>query len=266
MVASIGVIGAAGRMGRLLAEAASRDDEARLGAALLRAGDPRVGQDVSALIGGDARGVACSDALDALAGCDVVIDFTTAATTEAMIGDIAAKGLPIVVGTTGLSASGQSALERAAQTVPVLQASNTSLGVTILKNIVEKVAAALPVQYDIEIVEMHHNRKVDAPSGTALTLGQAAAAGRGVDHDAVADRGRDGHTGPRREGDIGYAVLRGGDVVGEHQVIFAGQGERIEIGHRVTDRSIFARGAITGAKWLVGRAPGLYGMEDVLGL
>jgi len=253
-------------MGRLLMAEALAHGSARLGAALLRPGDSRVGEDVSLISGGQVAGLDFEDDIRALASCDVVIDFTTAAATEALIDTMADMSLPIVIGTTGLSPEGERRVQAAATRIPVLQAANTSLGVTVLKDIVARVAAALPGRYDIEIVEMHHNRKVDAPSGTALTLGRAAAAGRGVDHDSVADRGRDGHTGARREGDIGYAVLRGGDVVGEHTVIFAGPGERIEIGHKVTDRAIFARGAVDAATWLVGRAPGLYSMENVLGL
>src|SRR5690606_11388587 len=150
--------------------------------------------------------------------------------------------------------------------VPILRAANVSLGVTLLSSLVEEAARRLGPDWDIEIVEMHHNKKVDAPSGTALVLGEAAAKGRGVDLHAVAQRARDGHTGPRREGDIGFAVLRGGDVAGEHTVIFATAGERIELGHRATTRQIFARGAIRAALWLAGKKPGLYGMKDVLGL
>lgn len=266
MTQKIGVIGGAGRMGRLLISEAIQREGCELGAVIVRSGSDLIGLDASVLVGGSQQEVKVGDDLKTLAKCDVVIDFTTASTTEAMIGDISKLGVPVLIGTTGLSHAGQQAVAAAADQIPVLQASNTSLGVTVLKDIVRRVSKALPARYDIEIIEMHHGNKVDAPSGTALTLGHEAAAGRGLDHDTVADRGRDGHTGPRPENAIGYAVLRGGDVVGEHQVVFAGPGERIEIGHRVSDRSIFAKGAVDGALWLSAQKPGLYTMNDVLGI
>jgi 4-hydroxy-tetrahydrodipicolinate reductase len=171
-----------------------------------------------------------------------------------------------VIGTTGLSAADEAAIAEAARGATIVKAGNMSLGVNLLLAITRKVAEALDADYDIEVLEMHHNRKVDAPSGTALMLGRAAAEGRGVDLAAVSERTRDGHTGPRRRGDIGFAALRGGSVVGEHTVIFAGEGERIEIKHMASDRSIFARGAVKAALWGRGKMPGLFAMTDVLGL
>ncbi len=180
---------------------------------------------------------------------------------------LAAQAMAVhVIGTTGLSAGQEDALERAALHTAIVRAANMSLGVNLLLALVEQVGRALDADYDIEIVEMHHRHKVDAPSGTALALGRAAADGRGVDLAAVAERVRAGHTGPRRRGDIGFATLRGGDVVGEHSVIFAAEGERIELTHKASTREVFARGAIRAALWARGKPPGLYGMKDVLGL
>ena len=171
-----------------------------------------------------------------------------------------------VIGTTGLDETQQAALERAAVHTPLVVAGNMSLGVTLLASLVEQVAKALDADYDIEVLEMHHRRKVDAPSGTALLLGRAAAAGRGVALGEVAQRVRDGHTGARPRGKIGFATLRGGDVVGDHTVIFAAEGERIELTHKASTREVFARGAVKAALWAQGRAPGLYSMKHVLGL
>ena len=178
------------------------------------------------------------------------------------------NGQPValVIGTTGLDVAQAQAVKQAAKQVPIMWAPNMSLAVTLLTNLVEDVARRLGADYDIEILEMHHRDKIDAPSGTALALGRAAAAGRGVDLDSVAQRVRDGHTGARRSGDIGFATLRGGDVAGEHTVSFAAIGERLELSHRATSRQVFARGAVTAAKWVAGKEPGLYDMKDVLGL
>ena len=171
-----------------------------------------------------------------------------------------------MIGTTGLSAADLAGIESAAWHAPVVRSGNMSLGVNLLAALVRQAARALGQDFDIEIVEMHHRMKVDAPSGTALLLGEAAAAGRGVDLDAHAVRGRDGHTGPRPPGAIGFATLRGGTVIGEHRVLFAGAGERVEFAHMAEDRGIFARGALQAALWARGRKPGLYGMDDVLGI
>jgi 4-hydroxy-tetrahydrodipicolinate reductase len=172
----------------------------------------------------------------------------------------------LVIGTTALDAEQDTTVRRAADRVPIVWAANTSLGINLLLGLVEEVAARLGPDWDIEIVEMHHKGKIDAPSGTALALGRTAAAARGVDFAAAAQRGRDGITGPRQAGAIGFAALRGGDAVGDHQVIFAGAGERLELTHRATNRAIYAKGAVRAARWLIGQPPGLYGMKQVLGL
>jgi 4-hydroxy-tetrahydrodipicolinate reductase len=197
---------------------------------------------------------------------DVFVDFTAPAALGANLDAALDAGKPILIGTTGLTAEHQARIDDAASRIAVLQAANTSLGVNLLAHLVAQAAARLAEDWDIEIVEMHHRMKADAPSGTALLLGQAAADARGVVLDAVSDRGRDGITGPREPGHIGFAALRGGSVAGEHQVIFAGEGERVELGHRAESRAIFARGAIEAARWLRGRPAGRYSMADVLGL
>ena len=189
------------------------------------------------------------------------------AATKAHAGLAGESGTALVVGTTGLDANTQAAVEAAAKSAPLVQAPNMSLGVNLLMALVEQAAAKLgPEAYDIEIVEMHHRHKVDAPSGTALGLGEAAAKGRGVDLSDARVSVRDGHTGPREEGTIGFATLRGGDVAGDHTVIFAAEGERLELGHRASNRGVFAQGALRAALWAAGKQPGLYSMKDVLGL
>jgi 4-hydroxy-tetrahydrodipicolinate reductase len=197
---------------------------------------------------------------------DVAIEFTSAEATAEHVMLAAEHGKPIVIGTTGLTGTHDAAVRRAAERIPIVWAANTSLGINLLLGLVEQVAARLGPEWDIEIVEMHHKHKADAPSGTALALGRAAAVARDVSLDAVAQRGRDGITGPRKAGDIGFAALRGGDAVGDHSVIFAGAGERLELTHRATNRAIYAVGAVRAARWLVGRPAGLYGMKEVLGL
>ncbi|QPQ56131.1 4-hydroxy-tetrahydrodipicolinate reductase [Allosphingosinicella flava] len=197
---------------------------------------------------------------------DAFIDFSAPAALKSNLDAAVAAGKPIVIGTTGLTLDHHAALDEAARAVPVLQAANMSLGVNILAHIVRETAARLGPDWDIEILEMHHRHKADAPSGTGLLLGRAAAAGRGVDLDAVSDKARDGITGPREEGHIGFAVMRGGSVAGDHQVVFAGEGERIELGHRAESRAIFAQGALKAAQWIVGKPAGRYTMDDVLGL
>lgn len=197
---------------------------------------------------------------------DVLVDFSVPSALVGNLGAAVAAGKPIVVGTTGLSADDLQNVEDAARHVAVLQTGNTSLGVTLLSALVRQAAARLGPDWDIEIVEMHHRHKADAPSGTSLLLGQAAAEGRGVDLASHSDRGRDGITGARKEGQIGFAALRGGSVAGDHMVIFAGNGERIELGHRAESRAIFAQGAVRAALWLAGKPAGRYKMADVLGL
>ena len=197
---------------------------------------------------------------------DVLIDFSTPAALAANLDAARAARIGIVIGTTGLDAQHQAAIEAAALDIPILQAANMSLGVNLLAHLVRETAARLGAEWDIEIVELHHRHKVDAPSGTALLLGQAAAEGRGIDLEAASDRGRDGVTGARAPGHIGFASLRGGSAAGDHQVLFAGEGERIELGHRAESRAIFAQGAVKAALWLKDQPPGLYAMTDVLGL
>lgn len=241
---TIGIVGAGGRMGREIAAQLGSDERAFLAA--------------TAGSGEDPAGLA--------AACAVVIDFSTPHALPATIAAATAAGRPLVIGTTGLDAAAHALIEQATGTIPILQAYNMSLGVTLLSHLVHEAAARLGPDWDIEIAEMHHRHKVDAPSGTALLLGQAAAEGRGIDLAAHSARGRDGVTGPRAPGDIGFAALRGGSVAGDHLVILAGDGERLELGHRADSRAIFAKGAIQAALWLHGRPPGRYTMSDVLGL
>jgi len=240
---AIGVYGSAGRMGRAIAELIPE-----LGARL--AGGIDLGDDPGPL----AR------------EADVLVDFSAPAALERNLAAARAAGTPIVVGTTGLTGAHHDLIDAAAADIAVLQTGNTSLGVTLLASLVREAAARLGPEWDIEIVEMHHREKVDAPSGTALLLGQAAAAGRGEELASDSVIGRAGLTGRRVEGTIGFASLRGGTVAGDHQVVFAGDGERIELGHRAENRAIFARGAIKAALWLIGRQAGRYSMNEVLGL
>lgn len=246
----IGILGAKGRMGRAIAIAA---DE--LGATI--AG----GIDQDGLVHGTYASLA--DLADA---SEVLVDFTRPDALPAHLRAAVAARCPIVIGTTGLTPEDHAAIDTAAKGVAVLQAANTSLGVNLLAYLVQEAAARLGPDWDIEILEMHHRHKVDAPSGTALLLGDAAARGRNVDLASVSDRGRDGITGARQEGAIGFAALRGGSVAGDHMVVLAGEGERIELGHRAESREIFARGAIKAALWLAGKPAGRYAMTDVLGL
>ena len=199
-------------------------------------------------------------------GGDVSIDFSAPEALPSHVEAALAANKPIVIGTTGLTPDHHRLIDEAAKAIPVLQAANMSLGVNLLAHLVRQSAARLGPDWDIEIVEMHHRDKVDAPSGTALLLGEAAARGRGIEFGPSSDRGRDGIAGPRTPGRIGFASLRGGSVAGDHQVIFTGEGERIELGHRAESRAVFARGALQAALWLVGKPPGRYGMSDVLGL
>jgi len=263
----IGIVGCAGRMGCMLVREVTQTEGCVLTGALERPGHEALGRDVGELSGVGPLGVAVSDdAVSVFAACEAVIDFTRPEATIAHA-ELAAQARAVhVIGTTGLSPDQEAALRRAAHHTALVWAPNMSLGVNLLLALAEQVAAALDESFDIEILEMHHRAKVDAPSGTALALGQAAARGRAVALDAVAVRARDGHTGPRPEGAIGFATLRGGDVVGDHMVIFAGEGERLELSHKAGSRRIFARGAVRAARWARCRAPGLYSMRDVLGL
>ncbi|WP_024349391.1 MULTISPECIES: 4-hydroxy-tetrahydrodipicolinate reductase [Aurantimonas] len=262
------VLGAAGRMGRTLVTVIAETEGAVLSGAVEREGSEAIGQDAGLLAGIGTSGVLITDDIDAaLAGADGIIDFTAPAASVAMAERAANGSLVHVVGTTGCSPDQDAAIAASAERTPIVKSGNMSLGVNLLAGLVEKAARALgPDAFDIEILEMHHKHKVDAPSGTALLLGEAAAKGRGISLADNSVRVRDGHTGPRPEGTIGFATLRGGSVTGEHSVILAGEGERIEISHLATDRAIFARGAVRAALWAKDRAPGLYTMADVLGL
>jgi len=259
--------GASGRMGQMLIKLVSESPAARLVGALEHPGHGWIGQDIGEAMGGTALGIAVTDdALEAMANAQAVIDFTAPAATVALAGLAAQARAVHVIGTTGLRGDDLAKLEAAARHATIIRAGNMSLGVNLLVQLTRKVAEALDEAFDVEVVEAHHRHKVDAPSGTALMLGEAAAEGRGVQLDRVADRGRDGITGARKDGHIGFSAIRGGDIVGEHDVIFAGPGERVILRHIATDRAIFARGALKAALWGIGRHPGSYNMVDVLGL
>ncbi len=261
------VAGAGGRMGRTLVKAIAAHKDLALGGALEGAGSPLLGQDAGVLAGIGENGITLtSDAAALMAKADGIIDFTAPAATVAFAGLAAQNGKAHVIGTTGLSAADETRISDAAKKAAIVKSGNMSLGVNLLAALARRVAATLDDSFDIEIVEMHHNKKVDAPSGTALLLGRAAAEGRGIDLDQHAVKAREGHTGARTPGDIGFAALRGGTVVGEHTVMFAGPSERIELVHKAEDRMIFASGALHAALWARGQKPGLYSMADVLGL
>jgi 4-hydroxy-tetrahydrodipicolinate reductase len=263
----VAVVGAAGRMGRMLVAAVAECPVARLAGATVRPGHPWAGRDLGEAMGGPAAGVLVhDDPLDLFATARAVLDFTTPDATMFHAELAAQARLVHVVGTTGLTREHRERLAAAGRHAVVVESGNMSLGVNLLAALVGQVAAALGPEYDIEIMEMHHRHKVDAPSGTALMLGEAAAAGRRQNLAELAVRGRDGIGPPRRDGAIGFASLRGGDVIGEHEVVFAGPGERIVLRHVAGDRMLFARGALRAALWGQERQPGLYAMTDVLGL
>ncbi|WP_426530388.1 4-hydroxy-tetrahydrodipicolinate reductase [Bradyrhizobium sp. McL0615] len=261
------VAGAGGRMGRALVRVISETPGAVLAGALEAPGSELLGKDAGVLAGLPENGVKLSADLWTLsANADGILDFTVPAATIANVAIAAERGLVHIVGTTGLSVSDMAVIKSVTSRAVVVQSGNMSLGVNLLAALVKRVAQSLDESFDIEIVEMHHKAKIDAPSGTAFLLGEAAAAGRGVDLHTHSARGRDGHTGARRPGDIGFAALRGGTVTGDHSVIFAGAMERIELTHRAEDRTMFALGAVKAALWAHGRKPGFYTMTDVLGL
>ena len=263
----IGIPGAAGRMGQALTRQVTATDGCTVVAATEVTGHAALGRDCGALAGIEPLGVTVGDDSQAMfRAADAVLDFTLPGAAARHAELAAAEGTMLVVGTTGLGVDEQAALEEAAAQVAVVQAPNMSLAVNLLFRLTEQVAGLLDDDYDIEIVEMHHRHKIDAPSGTALDLGRAAARARGVAFDEVAARGRDGVTGERPRGEIGLAALRGGDVTGEHSVIFAADGERLELAVRSSNRQTYARGAVQAARWAEGRGPGLYTMADVLGL
>lgn len=242
-MAKIGIIGSEGRMGQAIAQV------------LAEAGHE--------CAGGVDKG---QSPVDLAQSSDALVDFSAPVALVENLAAAQAAGIPILIGTTGLGERELGAIDAAVAHIPVLQTGNTSLGVTLLAHLVEEAAARLGPDWDIEVLEMHHRMKVDAPSGTALLLGEAAAGARGITLADHTESGRDGHTGRRAEGAIGFAALRGGTVAGEHSVIFAGEQERITLSHSAENRMIFARGAVKGAAWLIGKPPGRYGMKDVLGL
>ncbi|WP_085033778.1 4-hydroxy-tetrahydrodipicolinate reductase [Ensifer aridi] len=262
------VVGAAGRMGQTLIRIVHEMDGVRLHAAIGRPGSPVIGRDAGEIAGLGPIGVPVTDKpLEAFLDAEGVLDFTSPATSVEFAALAAQARIVHVIGTTGCSAEDDAKILAAARHARIIRSGNMSLGVNLLGVLTEKAARALPAAgWDIEILEMHHKHKVDAPSGTALLLGEAAAKGRGISLAQHSVRVRDGHTGARSRGTIGFATLRGGSVVGEHSVILAGEGEMVTLSHSATDRSIFARGAIAAALWGRGRKPGFYTMLDVLGL
>jgi len=263
----IAIVGASGRMGQMLIRQIARTEGATLVGASEVSGGKAIGRDAGEVAGLEANGVIVTgDSAAAIGAADVVIDFTVPAATVAHATIAAEKGVSVVIGTTGLDPEQTAAIQACAKTVPILWAANMSMGINILQALVEKTAALLDPSYDIEVLEMHHRHKIDAPSGTALALGRSAAAGRKVQLEEVWRKSRDGHTGARPAGEIGFATLRGGEEVGVHTVMFAAAGERLELSHRAFSRETYASGAVRAALWLDGKTPGLYGMKDVLGL
>ncbi len=261
------VAGAGGRMGRMLIQAIAVTDGVSLAGAVDAAGSAVIGRDAGELAGLGINGVKVTAEVEPLlAQAEGLIDFTVPAATIAFAELTARQGLVHVIGTTGLTGEDEALIATAARRAIVVKSGNMSLGVNLLAALTKRVAKTLDADFDIEILEMHHNQKVDAPSGTALMFGRAAAEGRGIDLASHSERGRDGATGARCRGDIGFASLRGGTVVGDHHVIFAGPAERIELVHKAVDRMIFARGALKAALWARKKGPGLYSMADVLGL
>ena len=263
----MGVVGCGGRMGRMLVAEIAATEGCTVAGGSEAPGSGYVNQDIGELAQIGRIGIPVGEAVDKLIrDSDVVLEFTSPGATAEHAALAASLGKAMVIGTTGLSPQQGEAVHRAARDIPIVWAPNMSLGVNVLLSVVEEAARRLGPDWDIEILEMHHRGKVDAPSGTALALGRAAAAGRGTTLEEVEQRARDGITGARRTGDIGFAALRGGDAVGDHHVIFAANGERLEFIHRTTNRAVFAKGAVRAARWVFGRPAGLYGLKDVLGL
>src|SRR6476659_5922598 len=261
------IAGAGGRMGRTLVKAIADSKEFTLAGALEDSRSPLIGWDSGTLAGLPENGIKlAADAGPLLAKADGIIDFTAPVATVTFAALAAAARKVHIIGTTGLSAADEAKIKDGARNAVIVKSGNMSLGVNLLAALTKRVAKTLDKSFDIEILEMHHNQKVDAPSGTALMLGRAAAEGRGIDLDRNSVKSRDGHTGARKSGDIGFATLRGGTVVGEHSVIFSGAAERVELTHKAEDRMIFARGALHAARWARTQKPGLYSIMDVLGL
>jgi len=263
----LAIAGAAGRMGRVLTRIVHESEGLEVAGGLEPKGSTHVGHDMGTLAGIGEIGVKVSDhPLDLFTRIDGIIDFTAPAASLELAELSAQARIVHVIGTTGMATADESKLKAAARHARIVKSGNMSLGVNLLAALVKEVAAALPEEFDIEVMEMHHRHKVDSPSGTALMLGAAAAQGRGIDLTERSIRSRDGHTGARPGGAIGFATLRGGSVVGEHTVIFAGPDERVELVHKAQSRDIFARGAVTAARWAFDKKPGFYDMSDVLGL
>jgi 4-hydroxy-tetrahydrodipicolinate reductase len=260
------IAGASGRMGRMLIEAVLASDGDTLGGALDVAGSPALGQDAAAFLGRPCGVAITSDLRAALSGADVLVDFTRPEGTLAHLAVCRELGVRAVVGTTGFDAAGKAAIAEAARDIPVVFAPNMSVGVNVVLMLLDKAARALATGYDIEVIEAHHRHKVDAPSGTALAMGEVVARALGRDLKDCAVYAREGHTGPRDPSSIGFSTIRGGDIVGDHTVLFAGTGERIEITHKSASRQGYANGSLRAAHFLAAKSPGLYGMADVLGL
>ncbi len=262
----VAIAGATGRMGRMLIEAVLASDDCTLTGALDVPGSAALGEDAGAALGRVTGVALTADLARGLAGADVLIDFTRPAGTMAHLAACRAQGVAMVIGTTGLDPAQEAALAEAAAVLPIVRAPNMSVGVNVMLRLLAQAARALGAGYDIEVIEAHHRHKVDAPSGTALAMGQVLAQARGRRLEDCAVYARQGHTGERAEGSIGFATIRGGDIVGDHTVHFAGTGERLEITHRSNSRANYAAGSLRAVRFLQGRAPGLYGMDDVLGL
>lgn len=263
----VAVIGAAGRMGQAVLSGIEAEEGMTVAGALVESGDPLLDKDVAQVLSGPDRGIAfTAEADDAVGAAQVAIDFTLPHALEGNLAVCLRHGVPLVVGTTGLGDSDIEKLERASQSIPIVYGRNMSIGVNVFTALVGQAARLLREDYDAEITEAHHRHKVDAPSGTAFALGEAVAANRGRRLADVAVGDRQGRTGPRNRGDIGFSVIRAGSIVGEHRVLFASDQEQVELVHRAQDRGVFAAGALRAARWAVGEPPGLYGMADVLGL
>ncbi len=261
------MLGASGRMGRAILGSLSELADLQLVGAVTQSGDPAIGRDVGEAAGLDAVGVSLTDDREqALRGADVVIDFTLPAAFEANVQACVTHGAALVVGTTGLEPAHFDAMERAARQIPIVYGRNMSVGMNLFMELVASAASALGDEYDVEILEAHHRHKIDAPSGTALALGERVAAARGRPLSELAVYAREGRTGARVPGAIGFSVIRGGQIVGDHTVMLVAGDEQIELTHRARDRGAFARGALRAARWVAGRAPGTYTMADVLGV
>ena len=264
--ARIAIAGANGRMGRMLVEGVVTSNDLQLAGALDTASCPLLGQDAAAFLGRTSGVALTADAQQALAQADVLIDFTRPEATLRLLPLCQAQGVRMVIGTTGFEESQKAQVAEAARHLPIVMAPNMSVGVNVVLRLLDMATRALHAGHDIEVIEAHHRHKVDAPSGTALKMGEVIAAAMGRDLKDCAVYAREGVTGERREGSIGFSAIRGGDIVGDHTVLFAGTGERIEITHRSNSRAGYAQGSLRAARFLMGQGPGLYGMNEVLGL